>query len=127
MLSSEISRSHAPSGTSGGKHPTTFVRVELDAGAPTDALALVLRSAAGVPLSFGTVTAGQAQISVYSTEGGCVTEFPDGTVVAQPGDHVVAFWVDASGRRSTAFTNNGQAPRHRRGRWCLCRCCTMGF
>ncbi|MBS1121618.1 MAG: hypothetical protein H6Q90_3846 [Deltaproteobacteria bacterium] len=88
------------SGTTRTKHATTFVTVELDGSAPADAIALVVRAAKGDPLSFGLVGPRATKVSVYSTQGGCVTAFPNGTVIAQPGDRVVAFWVDASGRRS---------------------------
>jgi hypothetical protein len=88
------------SGTTRARHPTTFVNVELDGRAPAGAIALVVRAAKGEPLSFGLVAAGATIVPVYTTQGGCVTEFPNGTVIAKPGDQVVAFWVDASGRRS---------------------------
>ncbi|MEO8704762.1 MAG: hypothetical protein ABI867_32195 [Kofleriaceae bacterium] len=88
------------SGQTRDKHVSTFVNVVLDGKAPKGAIALVVAEAKGAPRSWGRVFEQLDTITVYSTSGGCVTLFPDGTVISQPGDRVVAFWVDATGRRS---------------------------
>lgn len=88
------------SGESRGRHPSVFVTVELSAAPPKDAVALVVGPAKGPAHSWGRASPDSPAISVYSTQGGCVSMFPDGTVISQPGDQLVAFWVDAYGRRS---------------------------
>lgn len=88
------------SGTSRGRHPSVFVNVELATAAPPDAVALVIGPAKGPARSWGPIVGPGTTINVYSTAGGCVSTFPEGTVASQPGDPVIAFWVDAWGRRS---------------------------
>lgn len=88
------------SGETHSMHVSTFVSVSLDAAAPKDAIALVLQKSKGPALSWGVPFEGATEVSVYSTQGGCVDKFPAGTTIAQPGELVVAFWVDATGRRS---------------------------
>lgn len=90
------------SGSSTGKHVTRFVTVELATPAPKGAIAMVVVDAKGTALSWGLTGDNAAQVVVYSTEGGCVTRFPNGTQIAQPGDKITAFWIDATGRRSPA-------------------------
>lgn len=87
------------SGETTSKHVTRYVNATTSAP-PKDATVLVLADAKGTALAWGQVTPGGTMVTVYSTQGGCVSEFPDGTVVAQPGDKVVAFWIDGAGRRS---------------------------
>jgi hypothetical protein len=77
-----------------------FVFVELSAAPPKDAIALVVGPAKGPAHSWGRAFPDSPSISVYSTQGGCISTFPDGTVISQPGDRLVAFWVDTYGRRS---------------------------
>jgi hypothetical protein len=88
------------SGESRSRHPSVFVTVELSSAPPKHAIALVVGPAKGPAHSWGRAFAESPAISVYSTQGGCVSMFPDGTVISQPGDRLVAFWVDAHGRRS---------------------------
>lgn len=88
------------SGESHGRHPSVFVNVEIEGVPPKTAIALVLSKAKGAALSWGQVSPEASVVNVYSTGGGCVSKFSDGTVVAQPGELVVAFWVDELGRRS---------------------------
>ena len=88
------------SGDTKAHHVTRFVGVELMAKAPKSAQAMVLVDAKGQPLSWGLTWDGADRLTVYSTQSGCVTTFPNGTVIAQPGDKVTAFWVDSTGRRS---------------------------
>ncbi len=87
------------SGETTSKHVTRYVNATTSTP-PKDATVLVLADAKGTALAWGQVTPGGTLVTVYSTQGGCVSEFPDGTVVAQPGDKVVAFWIDGAGRRS---------------------------
>ena len=88
------------SGESRSRHPSVFVTVELSSSPPKEAIALVVGPAKGPAHAWGLAFAESATISVYSTQGGCVSLFPDGTVISQPGDRLVAFWVDKYGRRS---------------------------
>lgn len=88
------------SGTSRGRHPSTFVNVALSSPAPKEAIALVVGPAKGPAHSWGRSFADTTSINVYSTDGGCLSRFADGTVISQPGDRLVAFWVDTYGRRS---------------------------
>ncbi len=88
------------SGTSRGRHPSTFVNVALSSPAPKEAIALVVGPAKGAAHSWGRSFANATSLNVYSTDGGCVSRFPEGTVLSQPGDRLVAFWVDTYGRRS---------------------------
>ncbi len=88
------------SGESRGRHPSVFVTVELSAAPPKDAVALVVGPAKGPAHAWGMASLDSAAISVYSTQGGCISMFPNGTVISQPGDRLVAFWVDTYGRRS---------------------------
>lgn len=88
------------SGASRSRHPSVFVNVELSAAAPKEAIALVVGPAKGPAHSWGRAFPENAVVNVYSTQGGCIDVFPDGTVISQPGNRLVAFWVDAYGRRS---------------------------
>ncbi len=88
------------SGATTSKHITRFVRVDLTAKAPKGAVAMVLVDAKGAAMSWGLTWDGADSAMVYSTQGGCVSQFPNGTQIAQPGDKVTAFWVDSAGRRS---------------------------
>ncbi len=88
------------SGQTKSKHVTRFVDVELAKAAPAGALALVLVDGNGIPMAWGVAVRETRQVTVYSTQGGCVLEFPEGTVVAEVGKPVSAFWIDAGGRRS---------------------------
>jgi hypothetical protein len=88
------------SGESRGRHPSVFVTVELSAAPPKDAIALVVGPAKGPAHAWGRAFPESPSISVYSTQGGCISMFPNGTVISQPGDRLVAFWVDTYGRRS---------------------------
>lgn len=88
------------SGISRSVHPSTFVNVELSSPAPKEAIALVVGPAKGPAHSWGASFPDATSINVYTTGGGCISMFPDGTVISQPGDRLVAFWVDAYGRRS---------------------------
>jgi hypothetical protein len=90
------------SGETTSKHITRFVRVDLTAKAPKGAIAMVLVDAKGAPMSWGLTWDGADTATVYSTQGGCVQQFPNGTQIAQPGDKVSAFWIDGAGRRSPA-------------------------
>jgi hypothetical protein len=92
------------SGTSKSRHPSRFVKVDLAGVPPKGAIALVLADAKGKPLSWGLTDEETDYVLAYSTQGGCVSEFPNGTVIAQPGDKVTAFWVDGTGRVSPAST-----------------------
>lgn len=92
------------SGSTTGKHPNRFVAVELATPAPKGAIALVAVGAKGNALSWGQTGDNAKQVIVYSTQSGCVTRFPNGTEIAQPGDKVTAFWIDATGRKSPAST-----------------------
>lgn len=97
----EAPRVHAViSGISHGIHPSRFVNVDLDAKPPKGAVVLVLSKSKGPALSWGQVSPDGLVVNVYTTAGGCVSTFSDGTVMAQPGDLVTAFWVDDLGRRS---------------------------
>lgn len=86
-------------GKTGGKHPTTFVTAMLDGAAPKDALALVITDGAGVARSWGAVMPGTDRVFVIDNHQGCGT-FPNGTQLSNPGDTLVAFWVDVRGHRS---------------------------
>ncbi len=88
------------SGETRGRHTSVFVSVELSSAPPKAAIALVVGPAKGSAHAWGVALPESSSISVYSTQGGCVSTFPDGTVISQPGDRLVAFWVDAYGRRS---------------------------
>ncbi len=92
------------SGATTSKHITRFVTVDLASPAPKGAIAMVVADAKGVALSWGPTTDAAKQVVVYSTQGGCVTRFPNGTQIAQPGDKITAFWIDATGRKSPAST-----------------------
>ena len=58
------------------------------------------RRAKGRAISWGSAFDGMTNVNVYNTQSGCSTLFSDGYEMALPGDRVVAFWVDATGRRS---------------------------
>ncbi len=88
------------SGETTSKHVTRFVRVDLTSKAPKGAVAIVLVNAKGDAMSWGLTWDGAETAMVYSTQGGCVQQFPNGTQIAQPGDKVAAFWIDSAGRRS---------------------------
>jgi hypothetical protein len=88
------------SGESRSRHPSVFVTVELSAAPPKEAIALVVGPAKGPAHAWGAAFPEASSLTVYSTQGGCISMFPDGTVISQPGDRLVAFWVDAYGRRS---------------------------
>jgi hypothetical protein len=79
---------------------SSYVTVELDEIVPKQALALVLAKADGTALSWGVAGLGAKGVSVYHDMAGCITTFPAGTKMARPGERVVAFWIDAFGRRS---------------------------
>ncbi len=87
-------------GTSRSIHPSTFVNVELGTPPPKGAVALVVGPAKGPAHSWGQVVPGASAVTVYTTGGGCILLFPYGTVVSQPEDQLLAFWVDVHGRRS---------------------------
>lgn len=90
------------SGSSTGKHVTRFVNVELATPAPKGAIAMVVVDAKGTALSWGLTGDDATRVTVYSTQSGCVTRFPNGTQIAQPGDKITALWIDATGRKSPA-------------------------
>ncbi len=88
------------SGETRSVHRSVFVTVELSARPPKEAIALVVGPTKGPAHSWGRAFTDAPAITVYSTQGGCIDMFPNGTVISQPGDRLVAFWVDAYGRRS---------------------------
>ncbi|MBA2543644.1 MAG: hypothetical protein H0V17_28640 [Deltaproteobacteria bacterium] len=94
--------SRVVSGSTTSKHVTRYVTVFPTQAAPKGAIALVLVDAKGKPISWGRTGDGADRVVVYSTEGGCVTTFSNGTEIAQPGERVTAFWIDSTGRRSPA-------------------------
>jgi hypothetical protein len=87
------------SGSSGGRHPNSFVNVELSSPAPKDVIALVLSKAKARAYSWGTAGPNLSAVIVFSSGSGC---FPvtNGATQATPGESVTLFWVDKYGRRS---------------------------
>jgi len=81
-----------------GRRASAYTRVALDGAPPDGVVALVLADAKGKPRSFGVVTAGEKEITVYAHPRCGVV--PNDTVESKPGDRVTLFWVDASGRTS---------------------------
>lgn len=65
---------------------------------PTTAVAMVIASVDGTPRSWGPVSAGASTIKPY-LRSGCGT-VPNGSITSVVGDKVIAYWIDASGRRS---------------------------
>jgi hypothetical protein len=90
------------SGSTTAKHVTRYVTAFPTQPTPKGAIALVLVNAKGKPISWGRTGDSADRVVVYSTEGGCVTTFSNGTEIAQPGDKVTASWIDNAGRRSAA-------------------------
>lgn len=83
--------------TVGGKAPSTRVTVEIVGSAPRTAVAIVLANAAGDPMTFGMIEAGQPLV-VFETKQ--CTVLPPDTLEPKLGQKVKAFWVDQFGRVS---------------------------
>lgn len=83
-----------------GRRSSAYTIVALDGSAPEGVVAMVLADGTGKARSFGLVTKGAKEITVYAHPRCGVV--PNDTVESAPGDKVTLFWVDASGRVSPA-------------------------
>lgn len=83
-----------------GKRPYAKVNLELSTPVPAGAIAIVLADAKGTPRSWGQVEAGKVRVLGYDRRR--CQALPNGTIESQPGDKIVAYWIDASGRKSAA-------------------------
>ena len=83
-----------------GRRSSAYTIVALAGPVPDGAVAMVLADAKGKARSFGTVKAGDKEVTVYA-HGRCGV-VPNDTVESKPGEKVTLFWVDASGRVSPA-------------------------
>lgn len=100
----------AHEGTSVGRRPWARVTVTLDGDAPAGAIAIVLADSKGTPRSWGKIQKGEP---LYAYSRNRCEVISNGTVESMPGDKVVAFWVDETGRRSDAsavITVGGTVP-----------------
>lgn len=73
---------------------------QLAAKVPSAAVAIVISSVDGTPRSWSLVTAGASTVKPY-LRSGCGT-VPNGSITSVAGDKVIAYWIDALGRRSAA-------------------------
>jgi hypothetical protein len=83
--------------STGGKFPVTRVTVEVVGRAPRTAVAIVLATEDGEPITFGMIEAGQPMIAYERKDCGIL---PKGTTEPTVGMKVKAFWVDQFGRVS---------------------------
>ena len=94
-----------------GRRSSAYTIVALDGAVPEGVVAMVLADGKGKARSFGLVSAGEKEITVYAHPRCGVV--PNDTVESKPGDKVKLFWVDATGRTSPvsrAVTVTGKPP-----------------
>lgn len=85
-----------------GRRPFATVQLQLATPVPAGAVAIVIADAKGVVRSWGEAKPGET--SVFGYERRRCQVLPNDTVESKPGDKLVAYWIDAGGRKGAQTT-----------------------